>query len=205
MARIDDYINAKKIAVEALSVKSFNDVAGKSGFESDKVNIIKAPFLDRMYNISFPDFEFKDDLDEQQDVPIQEQVIILHYLMSKETSELKGKKVAYREIKGASFYNSAFVKRAVEPLKKVFGSNIKGFEKVSKQLNGRPSQPGDAGFEFYLFPNVPVQLVLWAGDDEFPSEANFLFDETIENILSPEDIAWLSGMLVYRMIKLFYA
>jgi len=51
-------------------------------------------------------------------------------------------------------------------------------------------------------PNVPVRLILWAGDDEFPAAANILFDQNIGGILSPEDIAWLSGMLVYRLIAL---
>ncbi|MEE8541956.1 MAG: DUF3786 domain-containing protein, partial [Desulfobacterales bacterium] len=62
-----------------------------------------------------------------------------------------------------------------------------------------------AGFEFNLFPRVPVQLIVWEGDDEFPAAANILFDQTVGAILSPEDIAWLAGMIVYRMIKLTHA
>jgi len=70
----------------------------------------------------------------------------------------------------------------------------------------RVAYPGgtneDVGFEFKVFPKVPLQLILWEGDDEFPPEASILFDETIGEILSPEDVAWLSGMLVYRLIAL---
>jgi len=51
---------------------------------------------------------------------------------------------------------------------------------------------------------VPLQLVLWEGDEEFSSEANILFDENIGDVLSPEDAAWLAGMLVYRLISLSY-
>jgi hypothetical protein len=47
---------------------------------------------------------------------------------------------------------------------------------------------------------VPLQLILWEGDNEFPAEANILFDKTIGRILSPEDVAWLAGMVVYRLI-----
>jgi hypothetical protein len=67
---------------------------------------------------------------------------------------------------------------------------------------GRPVEPGDAGFEFQLFPKVPVRLIFYAGDAEFAPEANILFDRSIGGMLSPEDIAWLSGMLVYRLIGL---
>jgi hypothetical protein len=92
-----------------------------------------------------------------------------------------------------------FVKRAIEPLKNVFGQNLPGFTKAAPQLSGKAISHGDAAFEFHIFPKVPVQVIIWEGD-EFPPEANILFDKTISKILSPEDIAWLSGMLVYRLI-----
>jgi len=84
----------------------------------------------------------------------------------------------------------------------VFGRNIPGLSKAANNINGKAIDIGDVGFEFKFFPKVPLQLILWEGDDEFSPEANILFDETIGEILSPEDVAWLSGMLVYRLIAL---
>jgi hypothetical protein len=115
---------------------------------------------------------------------------------------LSGNWVSYREIPGASFYYSAFVKRAVDPLKNTFGQNTEGLLKAGKLLGGRPIDTGDVGYEFRLLPNVPLRIILWAGDDEFAAAANILFDKNISGILSPEDIAWLAGMLVYRLIAL---
>jgi hypothetical protein len=94
------------------------------------------------------------------------------------------------------------VKRAVNPLKQVFGSNLPAFKAGAEKLKAKAVINGDAAFEFQVFPRVPVQLILWTGDEEFPAEGNILFDETIANILSPEDIAWLSGMVVYRLMAL---
>lgn len=202
MPRIDDYISARQIAVETLSKKSFNNIAKRSGFETLRDNELKVPFLDRVYRVSFPDFKFENASDKEREVPIQEQVLILHYLMAERSKQLTGNWIAYREIPGASFYFSAFVKRAIDPLKKVFGQNISGLSKAAKCINGQAIDMGDASFEFKFFPKVPLQLILWEGDDEFPPEANILFDETVGDILSPEDVAWLSGMLVYRLIAL---
>ncbi len=202
MARIDDYINAKKIAVEKLSTESFDKIIQRSGFESLDDNICRVPFLDRVYNVSFPDFEFRDEYEENKEIPIQEQVLILHYMMGKSTVKLTGNWISYREIPGASFYFSAFVKRAINPLKKVFGRNISGFIKAAERLKGKVIDPGDAGFEFNVLPKAPLQLIIWEGDEEFAAEANILFDENIEELLSPEDVAWLAGMLVYRLIAL---
>jgi len=202
MARIDDYINAKKISVEKLLKGSFDKIALQSEFETKKGNLLIIPFLNRIYNVSYPDFNFEDEKEKDFEVPIQEQVLILHYLMSESISKLSGRWVAYREIQGASFYFSAFVKRAIDPLKKVFGNNAEGLIKAAKYLDGMSIEPGDAAFEFKVFPRVPVQLILWQGDNEFPPEANILFDQITGEILSPEDIAWLAGMLVYRLIAL---
>ena len=205
MARIDDYIEARHLAIETLSRETFEKIARRSGFEIKTEDRFKVSFLDREYSISFPAFEFSDRAEVEKEVPIQEQVLILHYMMGKDRMDLSPKWIAYREIEGAAFYFSAFVKRAIDPLKKVFGQNLKGFTTASKNLGGKPIQFGDAGFEFNLFPRVPVQLIVWEGDDEFPPEANILFDQTIGAILPPEDIAWLAGMIVYRMIKLAHS
>ena len=202
MPRIDDYINARKLAVEKLSPESFEKIAQRSGFEPSEGPSLLIPFLDRTYLVSYPHFEFEDQADNQKEIPLQEQVLILHYLMAAETPDLNGQWVSYREIPGASFYFGAFVKRAVDPLKKVFGQNISGFCQAAEKLRARKIENGDAGFEFQMFPAVPLQLILWEGDNEFPAEANILFDKTIGLMLSPEDVAWLAGMVVYRLMAL---
>ena len=202
MPRIDDYINARKLAVEKLSQESFDAIAQRSGFKPSAGQALQIPFLDRTYQVSYPLFDFKDQTNDEKEVPIPEQVLILHYLMATEVPALIGRWVSYREIPGASFYYGAFIKRAVDPLKKVFGQNISGFSQAATSLQAHNIEGGDAGFEFRVFPAVPLQLILWKGDDEFPAEANILFDETIGRILSPEDVAWLAGMVVYRMIAL---
>lgn len=207
MARVDDYTEARNIAVEILKQQALSDIIRRSGFESDDDDSIsvRIPFLNRNYRIDYPQFDFRDIDNETTDVPIQEQVLILHYLMGANPSPLAGNWVPYREIPGASLYHSVFVKRAADPLKKVFGRNTSDFSRTATLLNGNPIDFGDAAFEFLIFPRVPIQLILHEGDEEFPPEANILFDQSISRCLSPEDIAWLAGMLVYRLIALSHA
>jgi hypothetical protein len=201
MPRIDDYFNAAKIATDALAQEAPQDILKRSGFEADAEGF-RVPFLNRTFRIRIPGFAFSDTAAEPKDVPIQEQVLILHYLLAGGLQFPTGNWIAYREIPGASFYFSAFVKRAIDPLKNTFGENIQGLVKAAGRLGGQPIPAGDAGFEFRVLPRIPIQLILWEGDEEFPPEANILFDETIGDILSPEDVAWLSGMLVYRLMAL---
>ena len=200
MPRIDDYINAKKLAVEKLSQEPFEVILKRSGFESPETETFRVPFLDRIYRVGFPRFEFEDTTGWEKEIPLQEQVLILHYMSAVRMPETTGHWISYREIDGAAFYFGAFIKRAVEPLKKVFGQNLSGFSRAAAKLHPKEIENGDAAFEFKVLPAVPLQLILWTGDEEFPAEANILFDSTIGQILSPEDVAWLAGMVVYRLM-----
>jgi hypothetical protein len=202
MARVDDYFNAKKIAVEKLAQESIDDIEGCSAFEIIDDNKFQVYFLNRTYQVHFPDFEFIDITDNDAEVPIQEQVLIMHYMSAMKSIVPAGNWIAYREIPGASFYFSAFVKRAVDPLKQVFGKNVAALVTAAKKINGKPIDIGDAGFEFQMFPKVPLQMIIYEGDDEFEPEANILFDSTAGEFLSPEDAAWLAGMVVYRLMAL---
>jgi hypothetical protein len=202
MPRIDDYKNARKLAIEKLATVSFDTILQRTGFDSIETDRFRIAFLNRVYHIRFPELEFEDEADSQKEVPIQEQILILHYMLSPARAPLTDNWISYREIPGASFYYSAFVKRAIDPLKKVFGQNVGGLLRAGEILEGQTIDTGDAGYEFRPFPNIPVRLILWAADDEFPAEANIVFNENIRGSLSPEDIAWLAGMVVYRLIAL---
>jgi len=202
MARIDDYIQAKNLAIERLRKHSFQNLVGQSGFKAAADSVFEVPMLDRIYTVGYPSFEFQDISGKKAEIPIQEQVLILHYLDGVGTAQPSGNWVTYREIPEASFYFPVFIKRAVNPLKNVFGQNLTGFSTAARKLNAAEISHGDSAFEFHIFPKVPIQIILWEGDEEFPAEANMLFDESIARILSPEDIAWLSGMLAYRLIAI---
>jgi hypothetical protein len=206
MARVDDYINAKKLAAKTLAAVSFNAIADRSGFASNMENVFLVPFLDKTYWIRYPEFEFNEKPAETGtlplEIPLQEQVLILHYMMAETDVWPSGRWVAYREIPGASFYFGPFTKRAIDPLKKVFGKNLSGFSAASLKLAGKPISDGDAGFEFHVFPKVPIRLILWEGDEEFAAEGSILFDESISQLLPVEDVAWLAGMVVYRLAAL---
>lgn len=203
MARMDDYVNAKALAVKALADQPLEGIAARSGLESPAENELRIPFLDRVYRVRYPEFRFEDEAGPDREVPIQEQVLILHYLQGG-TTAATDEVIAYREIEGAAFYFSSFVKRAIDPLKKVFGRNAEGLKTPAKTLGGTPIKAGDAGYEFAVLPRVPIQVILWEGDEEFDPEANILFRENIADFFSPEDVAWYAGMLVYRLISLFY-
>jgi hypothetical protein len=61
------------------------------------------------------------------------------------------------------------------------------------------------GIKIFLFPRVPITLVLWFADAEFPPDLQILFDASITEFLSTEDIAVLGQEVMIRMIKSYYS
>ena len=82
MPRIDDYKTARQLAIEKLATESFDTILQRTGFESVADDQFRVPFLNRAYRIGFPELTFEDEADSQKEVPIQEQILILHYMLS---------------------------------------------------------------------------------------------------------------------------
>jgi hypothetical protein len=201
MARIDDYQQARDMAATALGSLDLADIARRSGFDMIDPQQLSVPFLTRTYRVAYPGFVFTDMAGPAAQIPLQEQVLLLHYLQGCQP-RLAGRWIAYREIPGASFYFGAFVKRAVEPLKKVFGQNLEGFRQAAARLDALGLDEHTTGFRLNVLPYAPLQVIVWEGDEEFPAEANILFDATAGEYLSPEDAAWLASLTVYRLMAL---
>lgn len=202
MARVDDYRAARALAATSLAEQDFTAISERTGLARRDDDRYAIQFLDRRYEITYPEFRFEDLDAPERDIPLQEQVLILHYMIGADPDREPGDMIAYREIPGAAFYFGPFVKRAVNPLKETFGRNLDAFHRACRALNGTPIDAGDAGYRFQVFPQLAVHYILWEGDEEFDPEANILFNEAAGECLSPEDAAWLAGMVVYRLMAL---
>lgn len=64
------------------------------------------------------------------------------------------------------------------------------------------SLAGDLALSFQVFPKVPIALVYWQGDEEFPqARADYLFDESASHHLPTDCCAILCSLLTDSLIK----
>jgi hypothetical protein len=117
---------------------------------------------------------------------------MLHYLNCASGTLPKGRLITYRELPEGVTYAENFRKRAIMPLLAAFGRQPERLPEAAESLFGATrGDIGDASVCINAFPRVPVTLVIWKGDEEFPAGANILFDAGISDYLSPEDITVL--------------
>ncbi len=69
------------------------------------------------------------------------------------------------------------------------------------ELGGTKTNYGDTSVVIPAFSRVPINIVIWKGDEEFPPNASILFDETVLDYLSAEDINVLCQTLTWRLVK----
>jgi hypothetical protein len=202
MPRIDDYKAALALAVAALQQINPKRLEGSTGaqflVEANHDGLV-VPYFGQARRITWPEISVTP-VAGQKEIPLPEQILILHYLLNASGEPLMGRTIDFRQVPEGNFYYSAFVSRAKKPLLETFGHDLDLYLKVARSLGGEPQSLGDAAACFFAFPRVPVTHVLWGGDEEFPPEANILFDETIPRYLPTEDIAALSGASVYRLM-----
>lgn len=206
MARIDDYRKAVQLAKKDLCGRNPKRVADQSGadleMDSEGNTLLALEFLKKRVAVTWPECGFSF-VGSKEEVPIQQQVLILHYLNGAMRSRVYGKWIAYQEVPDGKFYLDAFHRRARAPLIQAFGDQPDLLLKLATEAYGaRAFDQGDVSFVIQAFPMVPVAVIMWRGDDEFSPEANILFDRGISDILSAEDIAWLSGMIIYPLIAM---
>ena len=204
MPRLDDYKEAVELGKKELKDKDPKQIAGLSGAdirEGATGHIdLNLKYLNKNVNISWPELVFSFE-ESAEELPIQQQIILLHYLNGSKGLKAAGNWIAYQEIPDGRFYLDAFLRRAKNPMVKAFGDQPDLMVKLAMSVYGaRPFDQGDVSAVIQALPMVPVALIIWKGDEEFSPEGNILFDRTISDIFSAEDVAWLAGMIIYPLM-----
>ena len=118
---------------------------------------------------------------------------ILFYLTSAKNIPLSGRLVQPVNLKGGQVF---FRGTHVLPLDKLalkYSSDAKSFMKRGTDLGGAQTDYGDASIQLFPFPRIPVVIILWLEDEEFPARTDLLFDSTCEFHLAL-DILWSTAM-----------
>jgi hypothetical protein len=82
----------------------------------------------------------------------------------------------------------------LESIAKKYGTDREGFLAKGRVYGGRPVAYGDAAIELRAMPKIPVTLILWLEDEEWPPRADLLFDSTASAHFAV-DVLWSVAMM----------
>lgn len=157
--------------------------------------------LGRSYKIDFPGGEVHLS-DSGEPVPVRDKILILHYLVRAKGTPLTGNAITYKELQEGINYYPTFFKRAIDPIVSNFKDKPERLIELASKLGGSKTDYGDIAVTIEAFPRVPLTIVLWLGDGEFPADGNIMFDSTIPDYLPTEDITILCEIIAWKLVKM---
>lgn len=128
---------------------------------------------------------------------IMTSIIILNYLSySEKAQKPAGEWVSLKEMpNGGALFYPAFHKNTIQVLIDSFGKQAQKLVSCATKLNGQPTSMGSAAVIFQAFPEIPLCIVIWEGDEDVPANATVLYDPTTSYLLHIETVIGL-GMYV---------
>lgn len=104
---------------------------------------------------------------------------IIYYLLRATRTEVSGQWISEKDMPGGVAFFRGPHEIPTRLISRRFDNNIDEFSRRCRQLHGTPLDMGDAAFRFALTPDMPVAVLYWEGDDDFPAEARVLYDRTL--------------------------
>jgi len=131
--------------------------------------------------------------------PLDIQIILLTYLLNAQETPLLDKLVAGSSLKGGKCFFTGAHGFPLDPLVAQYGRDMKGFLDRGVSLGAQHVRYGDAALRFLALPRVPVVMVIWQGDEEYPARLSVLFDASIAQHLPLDAIYGLVMEICRRM------
>ncbi len=116
---------------------------------------------------------------------------------AKKDAVLSGRWVPFRELRNASPFGNAFQKGVLESLAATFSGHEELLESAVGKLRG--VRLSASGFRLPAFSCMPVRLNFWDADDEFPAQANLLFDSSATDFNHVESVVTIATEALYQL------
>jgi hypothetical protein len=129
------------------------------------------------------------------------QLLALYYFAWADGTPVNGHWISFAELPDGRFYNLAFQSYTGVELGRVFGSDLPALERAANRLNGVVQPVGDRAYAFNVLPRLPLLLVYWRGDEDFPPACQLLFDASAPHYLPTDGCAITGSLLTRQLIK----
>ena len=156
--------------------------------------------LDADYELSFPEFAISgsDNGFALRNLPAQ--MLLIRFLLEGRASKSSGTFLTYREMPWGEVYIKPFTGRCLTRAAFTFGTKVAKFAAACEKMGAIRLPHGDAGYQFDFLGGYRMQIMVYAGDDEFPPSAQVLYSGNFESGFAAEDRV-VAGDLLITAIK----
>ena len=110
--------------------------------------------------------------------------------------------VPFRQLRNTGVFQTAFQNGILTPFVATFTGRLPQLRRALEAMGGKALPCSDAGYQVEAFACIPMRVLFWEGDDEFPAQANLLFDRSATDFIHSESIVTIATAGLYRLAKL---
>ena len=128
-------------------------------------------------------------------------IFLLIYLTRASGRRPSGEWVAYRELPNTVSKSKSFEACGAR-IAAQFDGDRAGLEQAARRLDGEPTVFGSAPvcYRFQALPRVPLLLLFWDREEEFPARASLLLDRQVLDYLDQEALVFLAEAFASRLL-----
>jgi len=128
-------------------------------------------------------------------------LFIIHYLLKSKEIEISNEWISEKDIPGGTTFFRGPHEIPTNLIVLRFNNNINEFKGICEQLHGIPLNMADAAYSFKITPRIPLAVLYWSGDNDFPAESKILYDRTVAKHLASDIIYALAVGICERLGK----
>lgn len=113
---------------------------------------------------------------------------------AKPSARLQNHWVTFADLKDARPFAPAFQKGVLQTFARTFTGHSDRLIAACEALGGQKLPHSDVGYQINAFKCIPVQFLFWEGDDEFPAQANMLFDISATDFIHVESVVTIASV-----------
>lgn len=176
----------------------FRESADRLGLEYVD-GAVHACFLGRKYLITKDGVEPLD----AQLVNVNNRSVLIYYLLSKGRGEPEGSYIPFESIPRMIGGLNLQSRLMNTPLERYFAEDYVGFAEAASKLGGieEETKSGKHVWRFDILPKLPLILVFYEADEDFPVEIKIMLDKTSLQFMEFECLAFMVGCFVRAMVK----
>ena len=153
------------------------------------------------YKITWPDYSITADRDDAFAMKaLPGQTFLLRWLLEGKAVPARGQFKTFREMPWGELYIQPFTGRCLTRAAFTFGTRVAQFAAAMEKLGAKKLPHGDAAYELELLPGYAMQLIVWAGDDEFPPNSQILYSDNFADSFAAEDRV-VAGDILISIVK----
>jgi hypothetical protein len=121
---------------------------------------------------------------------------VLWYFASSKDIPFSGRLVKPTDVRGGQRFSTGTHVLPLDKIADKFARDPDGFVSQGMKFGAEKIEGlGDAAIRLYPLPRVPVTILLWIEDEEFPPRVDLFFDSTCDFQITLSDIVWAAATM----------